>query len=95
MGIKLKLGNADNKTEPLIRQAAIHSKESKVEPHLKGIGIRINNLKILNESDCIKAIPKGWLDKKVWREINDILRVNGFSWLSNGKDSCWIKLTST
>ena len=39
-----------------------------------------------------KVIPKGWIDKKIWREINDILRLSEFSWLSNGKDSCWMKL---
>ena len=34
----------------------------------------------------------GWLDKQVWKEINDILRVHQFAWLSNGKDSCWIRM---
>jgi len=45
------------------------------------------------EKDCIKMKPKEWLDKKDWREIHDILRVQGFNWLANGKDSCWIKVT--
>ena len=31
--------------------------------------------------DCIKVTPKGWIDKQVWREINDILRLHEFSWL--------------
>jgi hypothetical protein len=35
---------------------------------------------------------EGWLDKQVWKEINDILRVHQFDWLSNGKDSCWIRM---
>lgn len=35
---------------------------------------------------------KTMLDKQIWREISDILRMNGFSWLSNGRDSCWLKL---
>ena len=46
---------------------------------------------IINEKDSIKIIQKGWIKKYLWREINDILRLNGFSWLSNGNDSCWIK----
>jgi hypothetical protein len=33
-----------------------------------------------------------WVE--LWREINDILRVHQFAWLSNGKDSCWIKMQS-
>jgi hypothetical protein len=54
------------------------------------LGIRINRLQILNEKDCIKAKlkPDGWMDKKDWREIHDILRVQGFNWLSNEKDGC-------
>ena len=46
----------------------------------------------MNEKDCIKIEPKGWMEKKDWREINDILRVQGFKWLSNGRDSCWMKV---
>ena len=32
------------------------------------------------------------MEKKDWREINDIVRVQGFCWLANGKDSCWMKM---
>jgi hypothetical protein len=53
---------------------------------------RENMLIILNEKDCIKIKARTWLDKKDWREIHDILRVQGFNWLANGKDSCWIKM---
>lgn len=90
-GISLSLG--DNKVESLMRRAAIHSKDAKSEPAIKGLGIRINKVQILNEKDSIKVVLKGWQDLKVWREIHDILRVQGYSWLSNGKDSCWIKMT--
>ncbi|HEV8404574.1 MAG TPA: hypothetical protein VGQ13_01580 [Nitrososphaera sp.] len=91
-GINLNLG--ENKVESLMRQGAMHQKETKIEPVAKGLGIRINKLIILNEKDCIKLKPKEWLDLKAWREINDILRAQGFSWLGNGKDSCWIRMTS-
>ncbi len=47
---------------------------------------------IVNESGSIKIIPKGWIDKSVWREVNDIVKLHEFSWLSNGKDSCWLNL---
>jgi len=36
-------------------------------------GIRAKKVKIQNESDCIKVKPKGWMEKKEWREINDIV----------------------
>lgn len=89
-GINLNLSG--NKVESLMRQAAIHAKDAVVvEPFVKGLGIRMQKLTIINEKDCLKIKPKGWIDKKDWREINDILRVQGFNWLSHGKDSCWIK----
>jgi hypothetical protein len=34
---------------------------------------RFEKLTVINEKDCIKVIPKGWLDKQIWKEINDIL----------------------
>lgn len=43
-------------------------------------------MQVLNENDCIKVKPKAWLDKRDWHEIHDILRVQGFNWLSNDKD---------
>ena len=55
---------------------------------------RIEKVTIINEGDSIKVTPKTWIDKKIWREINDILKLHQFSWLSNGKDSCWMKLLS-
>ncbi|SRR5579884_2367275 len=90
-GINLNLG--ENKTESLMRQAAIHAKATEEEPVIKGLGIRINKLQILHEGDCIKVRAKSWLERKDWTEINDILRVQGFNWLSNGKDSCWIRMS--
>ena len=89
-GINLNLG--ENKVESLMRQAAVYAKDVHQEPVLKGLGIRANKVQVLNESDCIKIKPKSWMDKKEWREIHDILRVQGFNWLANGRDSCWIKL---
>ena len=77
--------------ESLTRQAAIHAKDELVSPVVKGLGIRIHKVTILNEKDCIKVKQKSWLDKKGWVEIHDILRVQGFSLLANGKDSCWIR----
>jgi len=53
---------------------------------------RIEKVHIVNEKDSIKISTKGWIDRQVWREVNDILRLNGFSWLPNGLDSCWLKL---
>jgi len=89
-GISLNL--IENKAGSLMRQAAIYANEVQQEPIVKGLGIGLNKIVILNEKDCIKTKARTWLDKKDWREINDILRVQGFNWLANGKDSCWIKM---
>ncbi|MEP0823951.1 MAG: DDE-type integrase/transposase/recombinase [Nitrososphaera sp.] len=89
-GINLNLG--ENKVESLMRQAAVYAKDVQ-EPTVKGLGIRANKVQIVNESDCIKVKAKGWMEKKEWREIHDILIVQGFNWLSNGKDSCWIRMS--
>jgi hypothetical protein len=74
--------------------AAVYAKDVQQEPIVKGLGIRANKVQILNESDCIKVKAKSWLDKKDWREIHDILGVQVFNWLANGKDSCWIRLSA-
>lgn len=59
--------------------AAVYAKAVQQEPIVKGLGIRANKVQILNESDCIKVKAKSWLDKKDWREIYDILGVQGLS----------------
>ncbi|HEX2557416.1 MAG TPA: hypothetical protein VHK86_03765 [Nitrososphaera sp.] len=89
-GINLNLG--ENKVESLMRQAAIHTKEAPKEPIVKGLGIRANKIVILNKKDCIKIKARTWLGKKDWHKIHDT-RVQGFSWLVNGKDGFWIKMT--
>jgi hypothetical protein len=92
-GINLNLG--ENKVESLMRQAATHNRDVAAVPIVKGLGIRLQKLLVIYEKDCFKIKPKGWMEKKEWREINDILRVQGFNWLANAKDSCWIKPISS
>lgn len=82
-GINLNLG--ENKIRNLIVKSA---KPNNFVMHL---GLRVDAVIIINEKDCIRVTPKGWIEKKTWREINDILRLDGFSWISNEKDSCWLK----
>lgn len=70
-----------------------NTKEKNPEMYvINQLGKRFEKLTVINEKDCIKFKQKCWIEKEVWREVNDILRVNGFSWLSNGKDSCWIRM---
>ncbi len=82
--IDLKLGN--DKYLDLIKQAGTNPN------FVNNLGKRIKKVTIVNEGDSIKVTPKGWIDKAIWREINDILRLYEFSWLSSGIDSCWMKL---
>lgn len=82
-GINLNLG--ENKIHDLI------VKSSEPKNFATQLGKRLEKVSIVNEKDCIKVTSKAWINKQVWREINDILRLNGFSWLSYGRDSCWLK----
>jgi putative transposase len=90
-GIDLKLG--DNKLADLITRSARGKDQAKKELELEPqLGKRTEYIDIKREADCISIKPKAWLPKPVWREINDILFINGFHWLENGKDSQWIKM---
>ena len=84
--VNLELG--DDKYLDLIRQAA--TKPS----FANDLGKRIRKVSIVNEADFTKIVPKGWIEKGIWIEINDILKLHGFSWLSNGRESCWLKPNS-
>jgi hypothetical protein len=67
-----------------------------MEAFIFELGIRANKVEILrNEDNSIEVKPKGWLGKKNWTEINEILLRNGFEWFSSGKDSRWIKVKTT
>lgn len=88
----LKL-NPQNKLKDLIGKS-VEQKEISHGKFAIHLGKRVQYVDILNEKDCMKVKPKGWIDKQVWKEINDILRVHLFAWISNGRDSCWIKMSS-
>ncbi|SMH70462.1 DDE-type integrase/transposase/recombinase [Candidatus Nitrosotalea okcheonensis] len=86
-GINLNLGH--DKIKDLITKSVESKSNFAVQ-----LGKRIDKVNIVNEKDSIKVTCKGWMEKQTWREINDILKLSGFNWLSNGKDSCWLKLLS-
>jgi hypothetical protein len=47
--------------------------------------LRANKVEILRKEDnSIEVKPKGYLGKKNWREINEIMLRNGFEWFSSG-----------
>jgi endonuclease III len=47
------------------------------------LGIRINKVQILRKDDSVEIKSKEWLDKKNWREINQVLLKHGFKWISS------------
>jgi hypothetical protein len=64
-----------------------------MEPFIFELGSIVNKIEILRkDNNSIKIKPKGWISKKHWTEINEVLLRNGFESLSSGKDSCWIKI---
>jgi len=74
----LKLGH--NKLKSLITKSAQTTKgqtkieEYALEPQLRK---RIDHIEIKRDADCVSIKPRGGLPKPIWREINDILFLNG------------------
>jgi len=91
-GINLGLGK--NKLKDLIKQSAVASTLKPEEKFKAALGKRLEKVTVIDEKDCIKVKPKIWLGKEQWKEINNILRTYDFAWLSNGRDSVWIKFQS-
>jgi len=84
--IELNLG--DDKYLDLIKHA------SKKPNFVNNLDKQIEMVTIVNEDDSNKVTLTGWIQRNTWREINDILKLHEFCGLSNGKDSCWMKLIS-
>jgi len=83
-GIKLELGQ--NKVELLMRLASVNKNDI-----AQLLGFRFNKVKVNKQDGYVEIKPNGWLDKREWREINEILTKDGFEWKSCSIDSCWIK----
>ena len=59
---------------------------------LAGLGIDLTSkLEVYTQNDELRVKTKEWLGKDNWRVVNKYLKQDGFSWLSNGKDSYWSK----
>ncbi len=88
--IDLNLG--DNPYLDLIKQAMAKKNSARKEYDIvPQLAKRVKLVDIINEKDCVRVVQKQWIEKHIWREINDILHLNHFVWLENGTDSCWIK----
>ncbi len=85
-GIDLNLGE---NIFDLMRQAALKKKPAMF---VTALGIRANKIEVIYENGKVKFKPKEWIDKKTWREINDILRIQDFKWFGDSKESCWIRI---
>ena len=86
VGIGLDLGK--DKYRTLITKSATKA------TFVSGLGKRIRYVAIYNDGKRVRVMQKGWLDKKIWREINDILSLYGFSWDTNDGRGFWIFLTN-
>jgi hypothetical protein len=92
-GLDLKLNKQNPMNDLIVKSATASLKETNLEGYvIKQLGERFEKLTVVIEKDYIKFKQKYWIERQEWLEINDIPRVNGFSLLSNGKDSCWIRL---
>jgi len=83
-GIKLNLEG--NKWMNLIKQSVNPT------PQI-ALGERAKDVVYAKTQDSDTFKPKRWFDREERKEINDILRTFGYAWLSQGKDSLWLKPT--
>ena len=80
-GISPDLGK--NKYRTLIQNASTKA------TFVSALKDRTQYVNIDNNGERIRVTQKCWLDKKVWREINDILSLYGFEWISNEGRGFW------
>ncbi len=88
IGIDITLG--DNKILGLIEKSSEPEYRFAVQ-----LGGRAEFVDIKNEKKAIRIVPKHWIEKRIWREINDILRLNRFAWFSSSTGGYWIRLKQT
>jgi transposase-like protein len=92
----IDLGLGENKVKDLIVKSAEAQQQRKKEYNIEyQLGKRLKYVTIMRDADCTSVKPDSWIPKSFWREINDILFINGFSWVENGRDSKWLKLSGT
>jgi hypothetical protein len=74
----------ENRLENLNGKVSINQSKG-MEPFIFELGNRANKVDMLRKDNSIEMKPKGYLGKKKWREIYEILLRNGFEWLSSGE----------
>ena len=79
-----------NLGENKIKSLIVKSTECEYD-YEKQLGRRIDLVEIFEDEYCVRVVPKGFIKKQKWREINDILWLNGFSWVQNGQMGSWIR----
>lgn len=59
---------------------------------IKLLGRYHEKVTIFSNANHISIRQKKWLKRDEWSDLNEILKANSFTWSSNGKESCWIKV---
>jgi hypothetical protein len=50
----------------------------------------VDHVDITESDDSIVITPRGFLEKKLWYQINNSLEKLGAEWVSAGKESRWV-----
>jgi uncharacterized Zn finger protein len=50
----------------------------------------VDQVEIIESDDCISVVPKEFLGKQLWYQVNNALEKLGAEWISAGKESKWI-----
>ena len=67
-------------------------KESSSKPDfVRSLGKRIDLVNIVTEGGTTRVVQKGWIRKRIWREINDILGLHGFERVQFEDENLWLR----
>lgn len=77
--------------EPIALQISKLAKQPASTQEVKDvIGEWVGNVEVTEEHDSIVVMPKGFLGKELWYQINNALKVFDTEWVSAAKESRWV-----
>jgi len=75
--------------QPIILQAS-KAEQTLLDKIKNAINNWIEDVEITEENGSLVIVPKGYLGKGLWYEINEALKTFDAEWVSAGRESRWI-----
>ena len=76
--------------QPISLQVSKVAEQSLLDKVKDTVDDWIEDVDITEENDAVVVVPRGFLGKEVWYEINDALKSFDAEWVSAGKESRWV-----